>query len=328
MIIIMTAKITRRISKEYQVPRVDTALLWIACIFVMGYFFKAPALAAESVKKSLAICSTGLIPSLFPFIVLVGIINRSGLSLYISSFMGGPVGKLLGIRKEAVYALLLGFVGGFPIGAICVRELYESGILQKNEAEELLGAANNASPAFCIGTLGIAMYKNAGFGIRLYLCQLAAAIVICCICRKKPESDAPSPIKHTAPTLSDTLTESVTQGGLTMLKICSFAVFFAVIGDAACRVSMYTAGEYAAALCASFFELTLAGQRLCTYPGATSAAICAFAVGFAGLSVHMQTASVLSGSGLSMNHYFKRKLAQGLLSALLMGLTYSIGFGS
>ncbi len=328
MIIIMTAKITPRVSKEYQVPRVDTALLWIACIFVMGYFFKAPALAAQSVKKSLAICATGLIPSLFPFIVLVGIINRSGLSLYISSLMGGPIGKLLGIRKEAVYALLLGCVGGFPIGAICVRELHEMGILKKTEAEELLGAANNASPAFCIGTLGIAMYKNPGFGIRLYLCQLAAAIIICCICRKKPESDALKPLKHIAPALSDTLTESVTQGGLTMLKICSFAVFFAVIGDAACRVSMYAAGEYAAALCAAFFELTLAGQRLCAYPDATSAAICAFAVGFAGLSVHMQTASVLSGSGICMNHYFKRKLAQGFLSALLMGLTYSIGLGS
>lgn len=324
----MTAKISRRISKEYQVPRIDTALLWIACIFVMGYFFKAPALAAESVKKSLTVCAAGLIPSLFPFIVLVGIINRSGLSLYISSLIGRPIGKLLGIRKEAVYALLLGFVGGFPIGAICVRELYESGALPKKEAEELIGAANNASPAFCIATLGIAMYNNAGFGIRLYLCQLTAALILCCICRKKLESDTLTKITHTAPPLSDILTESVTQGGLTMLKICSFAVFFAVIGDAACRVSVYTAGEYSAALCAAFFELTLAGQRLCAYSGATSAAICAFAVGWSGLSVHMQTASVLSGSGLSMNHYFKRKLAQGLLSALLMGITYSIGFGS
>ncbi len=314
MIIIVGIKTNR----QFAVPSYGTVFVWISCLCVLVYFFKAPELASASVKRALDICASGLIPSLFPFIVLVGIMNRSGLSIFISKLIGTPISKLWGIRKEAAYALFLGIVGGFPIGAVCVRELYESGEIEKEEAEGLLAAVNSASPAFCIGMLGINQLGSAKAGILLYLCQIAASLAVNHIGKTTPSHDVCTYRKPVSTPLPDILTEAVSTGGLTMLKICSFAVFFSVIGDAVCLAAENAAGIYASAFFASLFELTLAGKKASLLSDAASLIICAFAVGWSGFSVHMQTASVLSGSGLGLKRYFIKKLLQGILCALLV----------
>ncbi len=314
MIIIVGIKTNR----QFAVPSYGTVFVWISCLCVLIYFFKAPGLASDSVKRALAICASGLIPSLFPFIVLVGIMNRSGLSAFISKLIGAPIGKLWGIRKEAAYALFLGILGGFPIGAVCIRELYESGGIEKEEAEGLLAAVSSASPAFCIGVLGINQLGSARAGILLYLCQIAASLAVNRIDKVPPSHATSAYRKPVRAPLSDILTEAVSTGGLTMLKICSFAVFFSVIGDAVCLAAENAAGIYASAFFASLIELTLAGKKASSLPRTASLIICAFAVGWSGFSVHMQTASVLSGSGLGLKRYFIKKLLQGILCAIFM----------
>ncbi|MBQ8551264.1 MAG: hypothetical protein IJ428_00460 [Clostridia bacterium] len=322
MIIIVSIKKKRIGTITTEAPRLDTAILWLLCFFLLGYFLRSPTLAAASVKSALGICASSLIPSLFPFIVLVGIMNGSGLSATVARLIGRPIGKLFGIREEAVYALLLGCVGGFPIGALCVRELYDSGTLEKCEAERLLGYVNNASPAFCIGTLGMSLFGSTAFGIRLFLCQLVAAFAVGLTQRRRISLPSHASFKPPALSTSDTITNAVATGGLTMLKICSFAIFFAVLGDAACLVADRFLGGFAAALCASICELTLAGRRLAALSGIIPELLCAFAVGWSGISVHMQTASVLSGSGIGMKRYYISKLAQGILSTAFLFLSY------
>ena len=51
-------------------------------------------------------------------------------------------------------ALLLGLVGGYPIGARTAAELYASGDLTRQEAERLLTFCNNSNPVFLISVLG------------------------------------------------------------------------------------------------------------------------------------------------------------------------------
>ncbi len=303
--------------KAVGTPRFDRVALWLLCFFLLGYFLRAPSLAAVSVKKALDVCATALIPSLFPFIVLVGMISGSGLSERIAAVIGRPVGMIFGIPDGAVSAVLLGCLGGFPIGAVCVRELYERGALSRGDAERIIGFVNNASPAFCIGTLGMSLFGSAELGVMLYLCQLAAALTVGLLGRRRHVSTAGAYVSRTF-SVADTVTQSVASAGLTMLKICAFAVFFAVLGDAVCMVAERFFGASAAAVCAAVCELTLAGRRLSTLSGMAPMVLGAFAAGWAGISVHMQTASVLSGSGIGMRRYYVSRLTVGGLSALYM----------
>ena len=101
--------------------------IWLLSLFLLFYFLRSPSAVANSARAALNLCASGLIPSLFPFIVLVSVINSSGLSCLISRCFGSPLEWLLGIPKPATTAVILGALGGFPIGAVCTRELYLKG---------------------------------------------------------------------------------------------------------------------------------------------------------------------------------------------------------
>ncbi len=260
----------------------------------------------------------GLIPSLFPFIVLVGMMTASGLSEKISLIIGKPLAFVFGLPSDCAYAILLGALGGFPIGAVCTRELYESEKIDKTTAERLITFTNNASPAFCIGAIGMTLFSDVGYGIKLYICQLTAAFLIGLLGRKKVPSRKNHTTDKPSTNTADILTGAVEKAGITMLKICSFAVFFAVVGDALCIVAERFFWGAAAALSASFVELTLAARRCALLDSSAAQLLCAFAVGWSGISVHMQCAAMLSGSDISMKRYYFCKLFQGILCTLLM----------
>ncbi len=271
-----------------------------------------PRLAAESAKTALGNCAMGLVPSLFPFIAVVGIINSSGFSEILAKVFGKPVEFIFGVKRECISAIILGALGGFPIGAVCARELYLKGALTRDEAERLLSFTNNASPAFCIGTVGIAFFNSASFGIKLYVFQLVSAIIIGISGRKKTSEKRRQIYSRKPPKISELITKSVTDSGFTMLKICSFAVFFAIVGDVVCAVFEHHFGITVCTAVVSLFELTLAARR-CVELGSIGRLLCSFAVGFSGLSVHMQVASVVSDCPVSMTKYYLAKLIQGFM---------------
>ena len=306
------------LAKKPALPSAAKAAAGILALFLLCYFLRAPALASGSAREALAVCASGLIPALFPFLVLTGILNGSGMPEAAAALLGKPIGKLFGLPPAAAYPILMGALGGFPIGAVTTGELYERGALTAEEAERLCCFTNNVSPAYCIGGIGAALYGDAALGVRLYFCQLAAALLIGILQRKPCAGTVALPARRTQP-ISVLITGAVTNAALTMLKICAFAVFFAVVGDALCLVLSSKIGEAGCTFAAALTELTLAVRRCAASGG--SIPLLGFAAGYAGLSVHMQVSAVLDGSGLRLNRYHACKLVQGIVTALLLQLT-------
>lgn len=288
---------------------------WLFLMFTLGYLLKSPASGGESVQNALKVCATRLIPSLFPFTVLVNMINRSELPAFFARLVGKPLAFIFGINENAVCALILGILGGFPIGAVCVEDLYKKGIVDKDDALRLTSAVTLASPAFCIGAADGSF--PSGVGLRLYFCQLAASMTVLLFTRRKPSIPSAKP-KIKPVSAVNIFTDSVSAGGITMVKICSFVIFFAVLGDGVCAVLEGSFGGTAGALAASFFEITLAVRRVSRLSGGLSPLIAAFAVGSSGMSVHMQVFSVLGDCRISKVGYLIRRILQGLLSAVFM----------
>lgn len=106
---------------------------------------------------SLAYAANGLIlwfncmvPALFPFMILSGILVRQNLTEAFTSFIYPLLGPLFKISKNGVYCLLLGFLCGFPMGARVIADLYERSKISKREAEYLLAFCNNIGPVYYI----------------------------------------------------------------------------------------------------------------------------------------------------------------------------------
>lgn len=91
-----------------------------------------------------------MIPALFPFMVLSGIMIRMNLTEYFARFLSPVLKPLLHINDNCIYAVFVGFLCGFPMGAHVSASLYEHKRITKKEAEFLLTFCNNIGPVYFI----------------------------------------------------------------------------------------------------------------------------------------------------------------------------------
>ena len=86
-----------------------------------------PSAAANGISDGMRYAAEMLIPSLFPFMVISSFLIRSGASDSFGKAFAPVTEKLFGLPKDCGAAIILSFIGGFPVGAKCVRLLYDEG---------------------------------------------------------------------------------------------------------------------------------------------------------------------------------------------------------
>ena len=134
--------------------RIRTDVCLILCGILVWFLADARQLRLEA-AKALTLCAGTVIPALFPFMVVTGLLVRLGFGQWLAPDMAGLMASLFRLPGCAGSALLLGLVGGYPIGARTAAELYASGDLTRQEAERLLTFCNNSNPVFLISVLGV-----------------------------------------------------------------------------------------------------------------------------------------------------------------------------
>ncbi len=92
-----------------------------------------------------------MIPTLLPFMILSGIMVRLKLTEKISMIAYPVIRPVFRVRKNVCYAMLMGFLCGFPMGAKVVDDLYSREMITKREAEYLLSFCNNIGPVYFCG---------------------------------------------------------------------------------------------------------------------------------------------------------------------------------
>lgn len=107
-----------------------------------------PADCLSFALKGLNLWFERMIPTLFPFMVLSGVIIRMDLTDAFVKMLNPILGGLFRIRPACVYGMLVGFLCGFPMGAHVAAQLYEQGQISKAEAAYLLSFCNNIGPVY------------------------------------------------------------------------------------------------------------------------------------------------------------------------------------
>ncbi len=274
-----------------------------------------------------------MIPSLFPYLILSDLIVSSGLGDRIGNLLSRPTKKLLRVSGASSAAIILGALCGFPVGAKTAVTLYEKGSISRSETERLLCFCNNTGPGFLVAGIGASFFGDAELGLLFYAAQLLSALLIGIGCRSfknmKQTSEGKSRelYKKTGAKL---FTDAVSGSAAQMLPICGYIVFFsylvAVIGT---LVSEVTASPLLRTLLCGIFELSsgcLAASALFSsgYPFIICAAVCAFFIGWSGVSVHAQTAAVCRTHSISLVPYIFAKLIQGCLCSLFIFVYFSL----
>ncbi len=278
-----------------------------------------PAEAATAVKDGLRLCAGVIIPALFPFFVLSSMAVSLGLARSVGTLLAPIMKPFFGVGRAGAGALALGLVGGYPVGARTVRQLYESGQCGKSEAERLLGFCNNCGPAFILGIAGAGIFGSLHAGLLLLAGHALGAVTNGILFRLygKTEEGQSSPVAIRSVTISGAFTEAVNSGLRSTLSVCAYVTLFSVLLRFLRLLGIFTPFECVSngsALAVGFFELTSGMTALNpACPGALP--LCAFLLGFGGLSVLCQTLAMLEGSGLDMRPILLGKLLHGLTAA-------------
>ncbi len=91
-----------------------------------------------------------MVPALFPFMILSGVIIKMNLTGELVAFFAPVLQLLFRVNHHVIYGILIGFLCGFPMGAKVATQLLESGLITRSEAEYLLCFCNNIGPIYFV----------------------------------------------------------------------------------------------------------------------------------------------------------------------------------
>lgn len=293
------------------------------CVLGVGFIIiltSMPELAIEYMTRGLRICTSSVIPTLFPFMAVSELMVRSGCGALLGKRLEAPMRTLFGVSGAGAVAVLLGAVCGFPIGASTAAGLYRRGEMTEDEATRVLCFCNYPSSAFMISAVGASLWSDAGIGRTLYICVLSAGAIWALLHRRGGERVTPYCPKQTRIGIA-VIGESITAAALSLLNVCAYIAFFSCVVGCLSRVfAVGGMGETAEALIYSFFELTSGAASASLVQNRSLGFIMTAAAGaWSGLSVHLQVISVCAAEGLRLplRRYFAAKLGQSAIAAAL-----------
>ncbi len=278
-----------------------------------------------------------LIPSLFPFMVISSFTMYSGAYRPIGKIFSLPVRCLFRLPRAASAAVILGLVGGFPVGAKCVSMLYSSGQITQKQAERMMTFCVCSGPAFLITAVGTVMLHNTFIGIILYVSQLISALMIGTAVglidkKRSAPSDDTQNSSSEQKTAAESLISSCLDAAYSVLELTSLVAIFSVSMSVIMKSGLNTVfsdmltwfgidTSVSSVMIPVVFEVTGACRQICS--GGCPLWVLSFAVGFGGLCVHMQILHILKNVNINKPKFFLFRFINAVLSSVI---TYIICF--
>lgn len=278
-----------------------------------GLVFRSD-LAAEGVREGIALCLQTVIPSLFAFMVLSGLLAGSGDGAVFAPFR--LLARAYRLPEEAAPALALGLTGGYPVGARMAAELKKAGRLTAEQGAALLCCAFGPSPAFLCG-IGEMVFGSRKVGLAVWCAVLVGSVPVGWLAGRglRPEERPAVRERAEKAPFPERLVGSVLSATRAMGVICGFTVAFAALR----RYLLLLPGgwgKFAAAFCEVSVGCMAAGEE--GYMAALILVTGCCCMG--GVSVWMQNACFLKGSGIPMEKFFLSRVLHLFfsLSAVLL----------
>ena len=281
-----------------------------------------PSNAAASCKEALKLCTSVIIPNLFPFMALSSLFIGCGGAAALGRLFSPLFLKLFRLSGTSSAAVIIGFLAGFPVGASVTSNMVKRGDISVAEGERLLAFCNNAGAMFIIGSTAETLKLTCRGGLILFLSQLLSAVTVGIISGigKKPE-ETEFRVQSAGESLSECAVSSVKKSVASILRVCGFILIFSVITNSLKGSGVLFLLQQAGltrfdADCVlnGFAEMTagINSAALLPYKPQIVLPLCSMLIGWSGLCVHMQVAAEIEDSGMKMGKYFCGKILQML----------------
>ena len=270
-----------------------------------------------------------VLPTLLPYMVLINILILTPALHWICHITSPFLCPLLGTSYYGTFAVLTGFLCGYPMGAKTASDLLDAQKISRSEASYLLSFCNNTSPAFILSYVVIQNLKKDSISIPflliLTLTPLMMSFVFRLFYRAK---DHIHPFSHMMQVSSSTASQSENLSGNyfdrcimnafeSITKVGGYIMMFSVLIQ---LLASALPDNTASLLLYSGLEISIGIRQLASSALYTSHKIilCAALTSFGGWCCIAQTYSMISGNHLPILPYIAEKLATALVTSLLI----------
>ena len=285
----------------------------------------------ESCKYGIKLWANSVVPSLLPFFIATELLGYTNIVYLLGKLLDKLMRPVFNVPGISAYPLLMGIISGYPMGAKIVSNLKLKGELTNVEAERLIAFTNNSGPLFIIGTVGISLFHSMEIGILLLITHILASLTVGFLFRwwKVTKGDRPLLLHKKKVTkgvyplllpknLGEVLSKSIMSAINTVLLIGGFIVLFSVVVSILENsILLNISSPFVNGFISGILEITNGVSKITSIPVISlSLIICAFLIGFGGVSVCLQILSIISKANISIKPYILGKLLQGILAAV------------
>jgi len=290
----------------------------ITLFFVMLIF---PDAVFSGACKGLLLWFNTVLPTLLPFLIISNIlINTSAINLLVH--LTSPIlCRFFNTTSYGSFAVLCGFLCGYPIGGKITSDLYVTGKISKPEATYLLSFCNNTSPMFIIGYIVHQTFKSDSLTL-LTLGILIISPVLCSFIFRKIFLPVKSRIiskntSHIVNTTASLFDDCIINSFETLTKIGGYIIVFTVFTEV--FITAFHTSDTFINLLLSTLEITTGISLINSLQLPFSVKYIAILAltSFGGWCSIAQTYSVLKESRLSIKYYIIEKLVTALVTSLL-----------
>lgn len=268
-----------------------------------------------------------VLPTLLPYMILINVLICTPALHWICRITSTFLCPLLGTSYYGTFAVLTGFLCGYPMGAKTTSDLLNVNKISRSEASYLLSFCNNTSPAFILSYVVAQNMKERNLCIPFFLILTFTPLMLSFIFRlfyRLPESSCsfpqvtPGSFSNPSESISDSFLdrcilnafESVTKvGGYMMMFSVLIQLLASVLPNTIFSLLLYSSLEISTGIRLLFSSALYTTEKII---------LCAFLTSFGGWCCIAQTYSMISSNQLPILPYITAKLVTALVTSLLI----------
>lgn len=282
-------------------------LFYLLILFFILMFLLLPDTGRKGAAQGLLLCGRVIIPSLYPFTFCVLLVMRSGFEQKLS-FLNSITKKIFRLDIKHFLTFILSLLGGYPVGARLIEELYLQNKTNKKTARAMLCCCVNSGPAFTVLFVGEGIFNNITIGYCLLFSSILSSFIILFVLRKKFTTDTYTNSKIRLFSISENFVSSAADASSSMLSICGFIILFSSLNAYILNFPKLKAITY-------FTEVTYGITHT------RNIYLIAFLLGFSGISVWLQIMTSTQKCGIDLTNFIFFRFLHGGLST---GFVYLI----
>lgn len=279
----------------------------------------------QGASEGLVLWFQTVLPTLLPFIIVSNLLVFTNAITYISEVLGPLLRHIFGVSKNGSFAILTGFLCGYPMGAKVTSDLIHAKHISVIEGKYLLSFCNNTSPVFIMSYVVWQNLKREDLIIPSILILFLAPILcsflfrfyyrkeLCAAFSEKKENA----IEENTRFGFEIVDKSIMNSFETIIKVGGYIILFSVILTLLKELPVHTPLWNLAVL--PMIEITNGVPLICSVTSNFSYKfiLSLTLTSFGGICSIAQTKCMIQNTGLSILPYIIEKLITALVTSFI-----------